>query len=83
MPGWVIDRRLQDVASLYGSPDQALAESILDRYNVKYIVVGHVERAHYALEDPEGIAKFDAMVANGALKIAYQNEGTTIYEVVR
>ena len=80
MPGWVIDRRLQDVASLYGSPDQALAQSVLDRYNVKYIVVGNVERAHYA---PEGIAKFDAMVANGALQIAYQNEGTTIYEVAR
>ena len=61
-------------------PDQDLAKSILDRYTVKYIVVGNVERAHYA---PEGIAKFDAMAANGALKVAYQNEGTTIYEVVR
>ena len=80
MPGWLIDRRLQDVASLYGSPDQDLAKSILDRYTVKYIVVGNVERAHYA---SEGIAKFDAMVANGALKVAYQNEGTMIYEVIR
>ena len=80
LPGWEIDQRLQDVASLYGAPDQALAQSILDRYNVKYVVVGNVERAHYT---PEGIAKFDAMVASGQLKIAYQNEGTTIYEVVR
>jgi uncharacterized membrane protein len=47
---------------------------------VKYVVVGNVERAHYA---PEGIAKFDALMANGVLQVAYQNEGTTIYEVVR
>jgi uncharacterized membrane protein len=80
LPGWEIDQRLQDVASLYGSPDQSLAKNILDRYNVKYVVVGNVERAHYA---PEGIAKFDALVANGVLHVAYQNEGTTIYEVVR
>jgi uncharacterized membrane protein len=80
LPGSVLDQRMQDVSTLYGSPDQALAKEILDRYNVKYVVVGNVERAHYA---PEGIAKFDAMVANGVLQVAYQNEGTTIYEVKR
>ena len=45
---------------------------------MKYIVVGSLERATYA---PEGLAKFDQMVADGSLKVAYQNEGTTIYEV--
>jgi uncharacterized membrane protein len=80
MPGWVIDRRLQDVSSLYQTADTSVAQEVLERYNVKYIVIGDLERATYA---PEGLAKFDQMVADGTLRVAYQNEGTTIYEVVR
>ena len=80
MPGWVVDRRLQDVASLYQTVDQSVAQDVLQRYNVKYIVLGALERATYA---PDGLAKFDQMVANGSLKVAYRNEGTTIYKVPR
>jgi uncharacterized membrane protein len=80
MPGWVVDRRLQDVASLYQTVDKNVAQEVVQRYNVKYIVLGDLERATYA---PEGLAKFDQMVADGLLRVAYQNEGTTIYEVVR
>ena len=79
MPGWVIDRRLQDVASLYQTVDKTVAQEVLQRYGVKYVVLGSLERATYA---PEGLAKFDQMVADGSLKVAYQNEGTTIYEVI-
>jgi hypothetical protein len=29
------------------------------------------------------LAKFDTMVQQGALRVAYQNEGATLYEVTR
>jgi uncharacterized membrane protein len=90
----VVDRRLQDVSTLYRSLDPAAAQEILDRYGVKYIVVGPLERATYAPEgfDPSltldpaylspSLTKFDQMATEGLLKIVFQNEGTKIYEVV-
>jgi YYY domain-containing protein len=93
MPGWVIDRRLQDVSTLYRTVDPNEALDVLHRYNVKYLVVGPLERVTYlpdgvsanTLPDSNyvapGIVKFDQMVADGSLRVAYKNEGTTIYEV--
>jgi YYY domain-containing protein len=80
LPGWVIDRRLEDVSTLYQTVDQVMAQDILNRYNVKYVVLGDLERATYA---PEGLAKFDRMAVEGLLKVVFKNEGTTIYEVVQ
>ena len=37
-----------------------------------------MERAYYP---PEGLAKFDTLVARGLLTAAYHNPGVTIYEV--
>jgi uncharacterized membrane protein len=94
LPGAVVDRRLQDVSTLYRTADQSAAQDILNRYHVKYLVVGPLERATYLPEGvtadvladraytPPGLAKFDQMAAEGALKAVFQNEGTKIYEVV-
>jgi uncharacterized membrane protein len=79
MPGQVIDYRVQDTRLLFDSPSVSEAQRILAQYGVKYIVVGGLERAYYA---PEGLAKFDVMVQQHLLIVAYQNEGTTVYEVV-
>jgi uncharacterized membrane protein len=95
MPGWVIDRRLQDVSTLYRTLDPAVAQEVLDRYAVKYIVVGPLERTTYVPDgsDPSltldptyispSLTKFDQMAAEGQLKIVFQNEGTKIYEVIK
>ena len=80
MPGRVIDTRLSDVRDLYDLPDIAGAKRILDYYHVRYIVVGALEQAFYS---PEGLAKFDQMVADGSLRVTYQNEGAKLYEVIR
>jgi uncharacterized membrane protein len=68
---------------------------VLDRYNVKYIVVGPLERVTYVpdgadpslTQDPAYISpsltKFDQMAEAGALKVVFQNEGTKIYEVIK
>jgi uncharacterized membrane protein len=95
LPGGVIMRRLQDVATLYRTEDPTVAQEVLNRYNVKYVVVGPLERATYLPEGttpdvlldpaytPPGLPKFDQMVAEGSLKVVFQNEGTKIYEVVQ
>lgn len=54
------------------------AERFLREYDVKYIVVGTLERAYYP---PEGLAKLDRMAAAGQVAQVYQNPGVTIYEV--
>ncbi len=79
LPGQIIQWRLQDVRSLYTSVDPAEAQRIIAQYGIKYIVVGALERAYYP---PEGLAKFDMMVQQGQLRIAYHNAGATLYEVV-
>lgn len=80
MPGQVIDYRLQDVKRLYDSLEAGEAQRILNRYNVRYLIVGALERAYYS---PDGLAKFERMTQQGALRVAYQNEGATVYEVTR
>jgi uncharacterized membrane protein len=45
---------------------------------VRYIIVGPLERAYY---QEEGLNKFEWMVEAGTLRVAFSNEGVTIYEV--
>ncbi len=77
--------RVADVRRLYRSDNRLEKLDILRRYNVKYIVVGDVERKWldgkgqpYATT--AGIAAFDAMVGTDA-EIAFQSGGTTVYRV--
>jgi len=72
--------RVADVNFFYDTPFADDAQQVLDRYGVKYIVVGPLERAAYASQSLE---KFDNMVNDGRLARVYQNEGVVIYEVLR
>ena len=47
---------------------------MLRKYDVKWIVIGGLERAYYA---PAGLAKFQAMPQ---LRLAYDADGVQIYE---
>ncbi len=78
VPGSPIDRRIQDVALLYGDSGLVTTQKILKRYGVKYIYVGELERAYYPADS---LAKFERMAQAGALHVAYTNPGVTIYEV--
>ncbi|MBI4339874.1 MAG: hypothetical protein HY680_07960 [Chloroflexi bacterium] len=71
--------RLKDVRALFTTRDVALALDILDRYNVRYIYVGQLERLYYPAE---GLAKFDNMAGQG-VTLVYPNPGVKIYEVRR
>ncbi len=75
----LIQRRARDVASIYNTLSKNEALELIDRYRVRYIVVGDLERIYYL---SQGIEKFERMVQDGTLEVAYANERTTIYHVV-
>jgi uncharacterized membrane protein len=76
--GRVNDRRV-DVQTAYLTlvPEETLG--ILERYDVRYVYVGPYERLYY---DAQGLAKFDAMVAEGHLELVYDRDGVKIYRVI-
>lgn len=76
LPGQTIDRRIEDVRTIYNSLDLAQTENLLNRYNVQFIYVGPLEQLYY---DPNGLAKFDQ--PSDLWSLIYQNEQVKIYQV--
>lgn len=89
-----IDQRLHDIREIYRNPDIERKRHLLRTYNVRYIVVGDVERLwtiepplagsrdpyeHYA--SPEGLAAFDRMIGTD-LRVPFRSGHTTVYEVI-
>jgi YYY domain-containing protein len=73
---WVT-QRVDEIGSFYNTDSAEQAVDFLERYDVRYIIVGQMERAMY---DPIGIAKF--MQYEGELwHEAYSDGQTVIYEV--
>ncbi len=72
---WMIDERLRDVNTLYRTQDPGAARAVLDKYGVKYVVVGQVERLYYPAS---GLAKFAAIP--GA-RLVYDSLGAKVYEI--
>lgn len=75
-PEWVTSR-IEEVAAFYTTTSIEDATAFLNKYNVKYIVVGQLEEAIYPME---GLAKF-YQVDGMPWKIVYQQGMTTILEV--
>ncbi len=67
-----IAARERDIPAIYRAADGAAARALLDRYGVRYIYLGPVERQLYG----EGAAAFAR-----ALPIAFSQGGVTIYRV--
>ncbi len=72
--------RLGEMNTLYTTLDQRQAVALLQRYHVRYIYVGSLERETYAQNGGAGLAKFDRMVGS-TLQVVYKSEGVSIYEV--
>jgi len=64
--------RLQDIATLYSTSDWVVAKSIIDRYDIRYIVVSNLERSTYRVNE----GKF-----NRFLNLAFQQNSIIIYAV--
>ena len=73
----LIQERIAEVNDFYLTTDQDRAKSILERFDVKYIVVGQLERALYP---GMGLDKFEAF--EGELwDEVYRSEDTVIYRI--
>ncbi|MCC7189369.1 MAG: glycosyltransferase family 39 protein [Anaerolineales bacterium] len=73
----VVDRGAE-VTDFYNSIDPESIRAFLKKYDVKYIIVGQLERAAYT---PEGIAKFDQLEGQYWREV-YRDGATVIYEVM-
>jgi YYY domain-containing protein len=65
--------REPDIATLYNSLDPQVALTLLDKYDIRYVYVGPVERSKY---DPRGLEKFARF-----MDVVYQQGAVTIYRV--
>ncbi len=63
--------REQDIETLYSTPDWVIAQEIINRYHIRYVVVGNLERNAYRVNED----KF-----NRFLKPVFQQGNTTVYE---
>ncbi|HJR79750.1 MAG TPA: DUF2298 domain-containing protein [Anaerolineales bacterium] len=75
---WV-EERVASIPNFYNSVDIEFTRSFLDAHDVRYIIVGQLERAAYT---PEGIAKF-ARFAGTYWEEVYSDANTVIYEVMQ
>jgi uncharacterized membrane protein len=74
----IVYDRDTDLTNFYKTTDIAQALLLIRRYGARYIVVGALEKIYYG---DAGMPKFSEMVQRGFIRIAYQNDGTTIYQV--
>ncbi|HET9910419.1 MAG TPA: DUF2298 domain-containing protein [Anaerolineales bacterium] len=75
---WV-EERVADVGNFYTSTNVQIAREFLEEYDVRYIIVGQLERAAYA---PESLAKFEQFKGQYWREV-YRDGNTVIYEVVQ
>jgi YYY domain-containing protein len=82
--------RQGDVQTFYSTTDPVTARDFLQRYGVRYVYLGQLERTCFATDQqnecmamPSGaLAKFDVLKNTGVLRVVYDREGVTIYQVV-
>jgi uncharacterized membrane protein len=73
-----VEERVASVGTFYNSLDADFIRAYLEKYDIRYIIVGQLERAAYT---PEGIAKFEQF--EGVLwRSIYRDGATAIYEVL-
>ena len=70
--GGILNQRRQDIETLYATPNWQETQLILDQYNVRYVVVGNLERTSYRVNEE----KF-----NNFLRPVFRQGNITIYEV--
>jgi YYY domain-containing protein len=79
----IVFQRVDEITTFYKTSDPLQAMDFLKKYNVRYIIVGQLERAEYRdVENIDaGILKFDKY--NGTLwQDVYRDDQTVIYSVI-
>ncbi|MCL6591607.1 MAG: hypothetical protein K6U80_16855 [Firmicutes bacterium] len=67
------DERANDVITLYEAEDMAAKRSILEKYQVKYIIIGQLERESYQKLDEQKLISLG--------KVVFNSPGTKIIQV--
>jgi YYY domain-containing protein len=71
--------RVDEINAFYSGINPTDAQSFLEKYDVRYIIVGQMERVYYPAE---GLAKFEDL--NGVYwKEVYREQNTVVYEVIQ
>ncbi len=70
-----LNGRQEDVARAYTTSSPREAREVLQKYNVEYVYVGHLEKEAYGTA---GLAKFGTF-----MEVAFRNETVTIYRMPR
>ena len=91
----VLSTRVDDARRIYTSSEARAVQDVLDRYHVRYIVVGDVERKTKLSQgqigatangepyaSPTGLTTLNTMADQGMLWVAWQSGTTMLYEVV-
>jgi uncharacterized membrane protein len=74
----MLEERRTDVQRMLGETTSfASIRPLLDKYHVRLIYIGDLERAYY---DASALAKFEAAAQDGDLSVIYQGPGVTIYQ---
>ena len=75
---YMVQQRMIDVEGFYNTSDTSAALRFLATYDVRYVMVGQLERYYYS---PGGLAKFESGL-NGVLEVVFENGTLTIYQVL-
>lgn len=76
LPDSVIARRVRDGRHFHDTTSQDEAWTIARRYDIRYVIVGRLERLHY---EEAGLAKYDA---DGRWRRVFSHGVSRIYERV-
>jgi uncharacterized membrane protein len=76
--GWQNARRSRAVDEFFMTTDLTRVIEIAHELDVSYVYIGPLERTLYPRT-----AKFDRLVSQGELTVAYRNQQVTIYKVIR
>ena len=68
----IFNGREEDIAQIYQSTNSTVVRQLLDRYDVRYVYLGHRERAKY------GIDRLPA--AEGSLETAFSRDDVIVYQ---
>lgn len=74
----IVEARVDAIDSFYTTEDIHAARAFLDEYNVRYIVVGQLERAEYTGPGLNKFVQYEGKLWNSV----YQEGDTAIYEVL-
>jgi uncharacterized membrane protein/Tfp pilus assembly protein PilF len=78
--GWLVGERRNDMTNFYRTDNTQEALLLINKYDIEYIYVGQIERIAYQ-KSPTGLSKFDDMVKDQQLEVAFQSGPVTIYHV--